>query len=39
LQHLLGVGESLSRAIRQLVTSGRLPMLERPRGESDPVEE
>jgi DNA polymerase (family X) len=38
LQHLLGIGESLSRTIHQLVTSGRLPMLERLRGESDPVE-
>jgi DNA polymerase (family X) len=38
LQNLPGIGESLSRAIHQLVTSGRLPMLERLRGESDPVE-
>ena len=38
LQHLPGIGESRSRTIHQLVTSGRLPMLERLRGESDPVE-
>jgi len=38
LQHLPGVGESLSRTIHQLVTSGMLPMLERLRGESDPVD-
>jgi hypothetical protein len=38
LQNLPGVGESLSRTIHQLVTSGRLPMLERLRGESDLVE-
>jgi DNA polymerase (family X) len=38
LQNLPGIGESLSRTIHQLVTSGRLPMLERLRGESHPVE-
>jgi hypothetical protein len=38
LRELPGIGESLSRAIHQLVASGRLPMLERLRGESDPVE-
>jgi DNA polymerase/3'-5' exonuclease PolX len=38
LQNLPGIGESLSRTIHQPVTSGRLPMLERLRGESDPVE-
>lgn len=31
------IGESLARAIYQLATTGRLPMLERLRGESDPV--
>jgi hypothetical protein len=31
------IGESLARAIYQLVTAGRLPMLERLRGETDPV--
>ena len=38
LQNLPGIGESLSRTIHQLVTSGRMPMLERLRGKSDPVE-
>jgi len=38
LQKLPGIGESLSRAIHQLVTSRRLQMLERPQGESDLVE-
>lgn len=37
LQNLAGIGESLARAIEVLVTTGRLPMLERLRGESDPV--
>ena len=37
LRELEGIGESLSRSIHQLVVSGRLPMLERLRGESDPV--
>lgn len=38
LERLPGIGPSLARSIRDLVTSGRLPMLERLRGESDPVE-
>lgn len=38
LQHLPGIGESLSRTTHQLVTRGRLPMLERLRGESDHAE-
>jgi predicted flap endonuclease-1-like 5' DNA nuclease len=38
LRELHGIGESLSRSIHQLVTSGRLPMLDRLRGENDPVE-
>jgi len=38
LQQLPGIGESLARSIRDLVTTGRLPMLERLRGETDPVE-
>ena len=38
LQNLPGIGESLSRTIHQLVTSGRLPILERLRGESDHAE-
>jgi DNA polymerase (family X) len=36
LEHLPGIGESLARAIRELVLHGRLPMLERLRGEADP---
>lgn len=38
LDDLPGIGESLSRAIFQMVKTGTLPMLERLRGESDPVE-
>lgn len=38
LDALPGIGENLSRAIFQLVKTGTLPMLERLRGESDPVE-
>jgi hypothetical protein len=37
LERLPGIGVSLARAIRDLVAHGRLPMLERLRGESDPV--
>jgi putative hydrolase len=37
LEALPGIGESLARAIREVVRTGRLPMLERLRGESDPV--
>ncbi len=36
LMRLPGVGERLARAIYQLTTTGRFPMLERLRGESDP---
>jgi DNA polymerase/3'-5' exonuclease PolX len=36
LKKLPGVGESLARAIRELVRTGRLPMLERLRGETEP---
>ncbi len=36
LMRLPGIGESIARSIRLLVTMGRLPMLERLRGESDP---
>ena len=32
-----GIGVTLARAIRDLVAHGRLPMLERLRGEADPV--
>jgi len=38
LIELPGVGERLAQATYQLTTTGRLPMLERLRGESDPVE-
>lgn len=37
LEALPGIGESLARAIREVVRTGRLPMLERLRGESDAV--
>jgi DNA polymerase (family 10) len=37
LQKLPRIGETLARAIRDLVATGRLPMLERLRGEADPV--
>lgn len=38
LRELPGIGDSLSRSIHQMVVSGRLPMLDRLRGEHDPVE-
>jgi DNA polymerase (family 10) len=38
LKSLAGIGDHLAVAIRHLVTTGRLPMLERLRGEADPVE-
>lgn len=34
---LPGIGESLARAVQSFVDRGRLPMLDRLRGESDPV--
>jgi hypothetical protein len=37
LEALPGIGESLARSIRDLVVTGRLPMLERLRGRSDPI--
>lgn len=37
LDRLPGIGPALSRAISLIVTTGRLPMLDRLRGESDPV--
>lgn len=37
LQKLPGIGESLSRAIRELILTGKLPMLERLRGEAEPA--
>jgi DNA polymerase (family 10) len=38
LRALPGVGDSIARAVRDLVTRGRLAMLDRLRGESDPIE-
>jgi DNA polymerase/3'-5' exonuclease PolX len=37
LQKLPGIGESLARSIHALVTTGCLPMLDRLRGEADPI--
>lgn len=37
LRSIIGVGERLGTALRTLVTSGRLPMLDRLRGETDSV--
>jgi DNA polymerase (family X) len=37
IQELPGIGVGLARSIRQFVVSGRLPTLERLRGESDPM--
>lgn len=37
LEQLPGIGRSLAQAIEVLVRSGRLPLLDRLRGESDPV--
>jgi Holliday junction resolvasome RuvABC DNA-binding subunit len=37
LRTLPGIGESLARSIRTLIVTGRLPMLDRLRGETDPV--
>jgi hypothetical protein len=37
LKELPHVGETIARAIRELLTHGRLPMLDRLRGEADPV--
>jgi hypothetical protein len=36
LERLPTIGESIARSIRALLTTGRLPLLERLRGESDP---
>lgn len=36
LMNLPGIGESLSRSIRTLAVTGRLPLLERLRGEGEP---
>lgn len=37
LEALPAIGEVLARAIRDLILTGRLPMLERLRGEADPL--
>jgi hypothetical protein len=37
LEELPHVGKSIARAIRELLTHGRLPMLDRLRGEADPI--
>jgi hypothetical protein len=37
LEELPGIGPSLARSIRDLVLTGRLPMLDRLRGHTDPV--
>jgi Holliday junction resolvasome RuvABC DNA-binding subunit len=37
LRQLPGIGESLARSLHDLVLTGRLPILERLRGEADPV--
>jgi putative hydrolase len=37
LRKLPGIGESLARSLRELVLTGRLPILERLRGRTDPV--
>jgi hypothetical protein len=38
LKQLPGVGDSIARSIYRILVSGRLPMLDRLRGESDPAE-
>jgi hypothetical protein len=37
LEELPHVGRTIARAIRELLTHGRLPMLDRLRGEADPI--
>lgn len=37
LKDLPHIGETIARAIRELITHGRLPMLDRLRGEADPA--
>lgn len=37
LKELPNIGETIARAIRELMTHGRLPMLDRLRGEAEPV--
>lgn len=36
LQRLPGIGETIARFVHQMATTGRLPILDRLRGESDP---
>jgi len=38
LDRLPGIGKSLARSIYQIATTGRLPMLDRLRGETDPAQ-
>lgn len=37
LQQLPAIGETLSRSIRELILTGKLPMLQRLRGDAEPV--
>jgi DNA polymerase (family X) len=37
LKEIRGVGESIARAVRELIIHGRCPMLDRLRGEADPI--
>ena len=37
LKQLRGIGDTIARAIRELLVHGRLPMLDRLRGEADPI--
>ena len=37
LEGLPGIGPGLARAMHDLITTGRLPLLDRLRGESDPI--
>src|SRR5574338_1514073 len=37
LQKLPGIGDTIARFVHVIVTTGRLPILDRLRGESDPI--
>jgi hypothetical protein len=37
LKEIRGIGESIARAVREMLTHGRFPMLDRLRGESNPL--
>lgn len=37
LREIPGVGESIARAVREMLTHGRFPLLDRLRGESNPI--